>query len=151
MEEKLCRLFHQRQEVKKWESEVDDAQKALETTLEYKNLQYLKEAVQGAKAKIKEAEEFIKETTVKDFVRSGLEITKPYDCIQIKKFQVVHVLDERQAIEWAAENALQVLSLKKAPFNKIAKVLDLDFVQKTTEYRAQIASDLSMQEEYEDD
>ena len=149
MKEKLYRLFHQRQEVKKWESEVDDAQKVLETTLEYKNLQYLKEAVHGAKTKIEEAEEFIKETTVKDFIHFGLKNTKPYDGIQIKKFDVVHLLDERQAITWAATNAPQVLSLKQTPFNKIAKVLDLDFVQKTTEYRAQIASDLGMYEEGE--
>lgn len=123
----------------------------LEATPEYQNLQQLKEKGMEYLTKAGELSDSIKEDTVKEFISSGLENTKPYDGIQIKKFQVVHVLDDREAIEWAGTNAPQVLSLKKAPFNKIAKVLDLSFVEINTEYRAQIASDLSMYEDSEEE
>ena len=65
----------------------------------------------------------------------------------VKKFQVVRILDEREAKRWAGENAPGALSIKKTQFNKIAKALDsLNFLEIDTEWRAQIASDLSMYE-----
>jgi len=94
-----------------------------------------------------ELEQQIKHDAEVEFIRNHLENTKPYEGIQIKQFQVVRILDEREAIRWAGENAPGALSIKTAQFNKIAKALDgLEFVKIDKEYRAQIASDLSMYE-----
>ena len=56
------------------------------------------------------------------------------------------MLDEKQAKQWAAENAPGIVTLNKSKFNKVVKELELDFVVKDEEYKVQIASDLS---EYE--
>jgi len=44
---------------------------------------------------------------------------------------------------WASQNCPSALTLNKSAFGKAAKVLELPFVVKKTEMRAQIASDLS--------
>lgn len=145
----LYLLASERKTLARLKETASDLQEKLEQTQEYKALQDAQDNAKLMTTEVSRVEAEIKDSVEKEFVRTRLENTKPYDGIEIKKFGVVHILDERQAITWAATNAPQVLSLKQAPFNKIAKVLDLDFVQKTTEYRAQIASDLSMYDENE--
>ena len=151
MKDNLKELHTLRIATEMWKSTVEVAQNILEETSQYQRLQRAKESLSKCEAEANELADSIRHNAEVEFVMNHLENTKPYDGIQIKKFNVVHLLDERQAITWAATNAPQVLSLKKAPFNKIAKVLDLDFVKINDEYRAQIASDLSMYEDTKDD
>ena len=149
MKDNLRLLALQRRDLEVAKGVVAHYQEKLEQTDEYQQLQKSEEILDNIWDDVSKIEEVIRTLVYDQFISSGLENTKPYDGIQIKKFSVVHILDERGAIKWAATNAPQVLSLKKAPFNKIAKVLDLEFVESDNEYRAQIASDLSMYEDKE--
>ena len=143
----LKELAIARSQLAQLQSNLDNEQEALEQTDAYLAVQETEEAIKMMRGDVSRLEKGIKLEVEIEFVRTGLENKKPYDGIQIKKFQVVHILDEKEAIAWAGVNAPQVLSLRKAPFNKIAKVLDLSFVEIDTEYRAQIASDLSIYED----
>jgi len=145
----LEKIANRRKIISELEDALEVGWELVEATPDYKSWQKLKEKVDGFKEELRENESAFKEQAVKEYVQYGMENPKPIDGLQIKKFKIVHILDEETAKEWASENAPQVLSLKKAQFNKIAKVLDLDFVQINDEYRAQIASDLSMYEEKE--
>jgi hypothetical protein len=151
MKNKLLELHTLRLAIHLWKTSVETKQEMLEQTPEFQILKEAKESYMEAKVEADELADAIREDTVKEFHLSKDRNKNPYDGIQIKKFQVNHVIDEKAAKEWAATNAPQVLTIKVAPFNKIAGVLDLDFVQKTHKYRAQIASDLSMYEDTEDD
>ncbi len=122
-------------------------QTSLEQTSEYTHLQQLKDKIKALNVAINYQEDEIKEHEEKEFSLTGKKNTHPIEGVQIKKFSVVRILNEKKAIKWAGDNAPSVLSLKKAPFNKVAKALDgLKFVEIYSEYRAQIASDLSMYE-----
>ncbi len=151
IKEDLHFLAIRRKKLNKQKLAEKDLKERLESSPEYLALNALQRDMGYTKDDIGRVELQIKNNVTHEFIQTGLEITKPYDGIQIKKFQVVHVLDEKEAIAWAGVNAPQVLSLRKAPFNKIAKVLDLSFVEINTEYRAQIASELSMYEENENE
>jgi hypothetical protein len=128
-------------------AKVKDLEAELEQCDAYQKLQEAKENLKLKEAAIRGLEAGIKNRVETEFVRSGMENNNPYEGIKIKKFQVVRILDERAAKEWAGENAPGAVSIKKAQFNKIAKALDsLKFLEIDTEWRAQIATDLSMYE-----
>ena len=128
-------------------AEVKDLQTALEQSQEYQDLQARKTALNVLDAHVKGLEGGIKDRVETAFRLSADKNTKPHEGVQVKKFQVVRILDERAAKEWAGENAPGALSIKTSQFNKIAKALDaLDFLEIDTEWRAQIATDLSMYE-----
>jgi len=147
MEEKLMELAITRNKVNRVDQEVKDLETQLEESALGKLLNDTKVVLNMLKQYQAELEQQIKHDAEVEFVRNHLENTKPYEGIQIKQFQVVRILDEREAIRWAGENAPGALSIKTAQFNKIAKALDgLEFVKIDKEYRAQIASDLSMYE-----
>ncbi len=129
------------------DAEVYDAQKELEQSEPYLQLQERKEALKVLRARVDGLAGGIKDRVETEFNLSADKNTKPYDGIQIKKFQVVTIIDERKAKAWAGNNAPGTLSIKKAQFNKVAKALDsLEFVKIEDEYRVQIASNLSMYE-----
>jgi hypothetical protein len=151
MENNLRQLSINRKKVLSLKEMEKTFQKSLEQTPQYVNLQQLKDKIKALQTAIGYQEDEIKEQAVSEFRSSRDKNTKPYDGIQIKNFQVVRMLDDKAAKEWAATNAPNVLSIKKSPFNKIAKALDgLEFVEIHNEYRAQIASDLSMYEDNPD-
>jgi hypothetical protein len=126
---------------------VKDLEAEMEQSDAYHKLEEARNHLRLKEAAIRGLEEGIKDRVKTEFIQGGLEDTKPYEGIQVKKFQVVRILDERAAKEWAGENAPGALSIKTSQFNKIAKALDaLDFLEIDTEWRAQIASDLSMYE-----
>ena len=149
IKEDLHYLATKRNRLNKQKLAEKSIKEKLESSPEYLALNALQRDIGNTEDDIGRVVAQIKSNATHEFISSGLKNTKPYDGIQIKKFKVVHLLDERTAILWAATNAPQVLSLKKAAFNKIAKVLDLEFVEIDDEYRAQIASDLSMYEDKE--
>lgn len=127
-------------QVKDLETQLEESELGVKLQEAQKNLKMLSAAQAGL-------EKGLKTRIETEFVRNHLENTKPYEGVQIKQFQVVRILDEREAKRWAGENAPGALSIKTAQFNKIAKAIDgLNFVKIDKEYRAQIASDLSMYE-----
>jgi len=143
----LHELAISRTKVARIKAEVKDLETQLEESELGRTLAIAKENLKMVEAEQQTLEGGIKHQVEVEFIRNHLENTKPYEGIQIKQFQVVHILDEREAIRWAGENAPGALSIKTAQFNKIAKALDgLEFVKIDKEYRAQIASDLSMYE-----
>jgi len=68
---------------------------------------------------------------------------KPLPGATAKEYQVVEVTDEYAAKAWAAANAPSVLTLNKSKFGSAVKLLELPFIEKKTELRGQLASDLS--------
>lgn len=88
-----------------------------------------------------ELEKQIKEEAVELSRQTGFE-EKKFGVVNIKEFTVVNILDQKQAVVWAAANAPSCLTLTK-DFEKAAKALELPFVKVEKEYRAQIATDLS--------
>jgi len=92
--------------------------------------------------KVKEAEltKSIREHAVELSKATGYE-TRKFDKVEVKEFTVVSILDTKQAVQWAAQNAPSTLSLTKE-FDKVAKSLELPFVKVEKEYRGQIASNL---------
>jgi hypothetical protein len=151
MENKLKELAQQKIAIAEYKAKVKDAETTLQQYQPFIHLQNMKDHLKEIEKEMDSLVGQIKNEIEKEFVHTGLENTKPYEGIHIKKYQQVRILDEVEAKEWAAENAPQTLTLKKAPFNKIAKVLELDFVEVYSEWRATIASDLSMYEELEND
>jgi hypothetical protein len=146
-EDYLHELAISRTKVARFKAEVKDLEKELNESELGVKLQEAKDGLKIMEAAQNGLVAGIKERIEVEFVRTGLENTKPFEGVQIKKFQQVRILDEKMAKAWAATNAPNVLSIKKAPFNKIAKALDgLEFVETYNEWRAQIASDLSMYE-----
>jgi len=126
---------------------VKDLEAEWEQSDLYQKYQEAKSHLAIKEAAIRGLEEGIKQRALSEFIKGGLEETKPYDGVQVKKFQVVRILDERAAKAWAGENAPGSLSIRQSQFNKIAKALDsLNFIEIDTEWRVQIATDLSMYE-----
>ncbi len=144
----LKELNAKRNELLRMDAEVYDAQKELEKSEPFVALQARKAKLQILQARVDGMAGGIRDRVETEFRLSAEpRDTKPYDGIQLKKFTIVTITDEQAAKEWVAENAPGCIAIKKAPFNKVAKALgSLEFVDITTEYRAQIASDLSMYE-----
>jgi hypothetical protein len=151
MENNLRQLSINRKKVLSLKEMEKTFQKSLEQTPQYVNLQQLKDKIKALQTAIGYQEDEIKEQAVSEFRSSRDKNTKPYNGIQIKTFKVVRILDERKAKKWAGEHAPGTLSIKKSEMNKIAKALGtLEFVEIYPEWRAQIASDLSMYEDNPD-
>lgn len=96
------------------------------------------------RAEADELEKVIKEEAVELSRQTGFEERK-FGAVNIKEFTLVKILDQKQAVIWAAANAPSCLTLTK-DFEKAAKSLELPFVSVEKEYRAQIATDLSQVE-----
>ena len=132
-----------RNDIIKTKEDLVYAQELLEERIEYKEVLACKEELK-AYAEIQETlEENIRSDAVMLSAFTNYEDRKPVSCVEVKEFTIVNITDERIAKIWVAQNAPDALSIKKAPFNKIAKVMNLDFVDKSKEYRAQVSSNLS--------
>jgi hypothetical protein len=156
MKNKLAKLHKIRYAMECQQERLDERQAHLEKTVEYEELKHAKSIMTELSEKASELGIEIRKEILVDFnARMDLDDEpnkKPYDGIQIKEFQTLEVTDEKKAIQWAVDSGqFNLVSLAKSNFKKVAKVLDLEFVKKGKEYRAQIASDLSMYEEKEDE
>ena len=154
MKDNLKELHTLRIATEMWKSTVEVAQNILEETSHYQRLQKAKESLSKCEAEANALANQIRDESVSEYdwtLEENDAHRKKYDGIQIKEFKTIEVTDEKKAIKWAVESEqFNLVSLAKAQFNKVAKMLDLDFVKKDMEYRAQIASDLSMYENNED-
>lgn len=152
MEDKLKELANKRVALAEYKASVKDAEAELQQSRPFVHLQNMKDHLKGLQDEVDTLSGQIKHEAETEFVRTGLENDKPHEGIQIKKFQQVRILDERAAKEWAGTHAPNTLNFKKSAFNKVVKALgSLDFVEIYSEWRAQIASDLSMYEGEQDE
>ena len=148
MKDRLEVLHRTRNTIAEIDEKLTDALVHLEKTEEYQRVQQLKEWKKAVQEQSDSVADRIRNDVIREFNRSEDKNKKPYDGIQIKEFQTIEVTDEEEVIKWSIDSGqFALVSLVTSKFNKIAKVLDLPFVTKGTEYRAQIASDLSMYEE----
>lgn len=78
-----------------------------------------------------------------------LENKHPFPGIEVKHFETqIKVLDIKKALTWAVENMPSAVKLDVKTLEKGVKALELDFIEKSEEYKVQIASKL---DEYLDD
>jgi hypothetical protein len=153
MKDKLAELHKLRLADDMYEETKEIALRLLEETQQYKNLHAIKEKQLKCRDEMDTLADEIRKDVLANFDAENISPDvepnkKPYDGIQIKEFQTIEVTDEEEAIKWSIDSGqFALVSLVTSKFNKIAKVLDLPFVTKGTEYLAQIASDLSMYEE----
>ena len=147
----LKELAISRTKVARLKAEVKDLEKELEESELGARLSNARDSLKLLEVAQKGLINGIKIRVEEEFISSGLENTNPYDGVQVKKFQEVHILDEDAAKEWAAINVPNVVTLNKSNFDKVAKAVGgLKFVQIVDDYRAQIASDLSMYEKLDE-
>ena len=70
------------------------------------------------------------------------EVKHPWPGIDVKHFDIVKIIDEKKALAWAVQNMPSALKLNVSTLEKGVKALELDFIEKTDEYKVQIASNL---------
>ena len=99
------------------------------------------EFIKNTGSEIDMLEKEIKEESVLIF--DGVN-RNPFPGIQIKEFHPVSILNMVQAFQWASQNAPFTLKLDEIKFKKAVENLELIFIEKKTEYRGQIDSDLSV-------
>jgi len=144
----LRNLAYIRLQLERRKDDLDNAQAKLDATPEYAEVQELLAGINALKQQEENLKAYISADGLRLSELSNYEDRKPISGVQVKEFSTVEILDENKAKKWAGENAPDVLSISASKFNKVAKVLTLDFVKLGTEYKAQVASDLS---EYLDD
>jgi len=66
----------------------------------------------------------------------------PHPKVEIKIFTNVEVINQEKALKWAVDNDPSAVKLNANKLAKDAGKLELDFLKKTEEPRAQIASNL---------
>jgi len=143
IKDKLIDLANVRDTVEFQKERLKLAETALQLTSEYMNVNDIVNEINTLKHAQTNLEADIKTATLQLSEFSGYEDRKPVSGVQIKEFTVVEILDEKKAKIWASQNAPDTISLSKSKFDKVVKVLDLDFVRTGKEYRAQVDSDLS--------
>jgi len=141
MKDELIVLAQLRQKIEQLSTEKHDLELAIKATDTYRLSIEVTDKLQAAKREEESTMETIRALAVEKSKATGYEVRK-FDKVEVKAFTTLKILDEKRAIQWAAVNAPSTLSLKKE-FDKVAKSLELDFVEVSTEYRGQIASDLS--------
>lgn len=118
------------------------AKKKLEESELYKEYEKAQNAAKSTSNLVDSLKALIREQALREFEETGDKT--PVKGVQIKSFSIVSVTDDKTAKKWAAENAPLLLSLDLNKFRKAVENLDLPFVVKGVEHRAEIASDLSM-------
>lgn len=137
--DKLMHLAQKRAELEGQKEIVKRTQERLENSMLWKDLQLEIDIRKHLETETSELEALIKQEAVAAFDGNKHPLTG----IEIKSFSVVTITDQKSALKWIAENAPTCLKIDEGKFKKIADTLELPFVDKKDENRAQIASDLS--------
>jgi len=140
--EKLKQLAELRAKLDYANQEKESAKQIVEMTLEWSTYLGVSDAAKIIGNAIGYLEQEIKEDSVKAF--DGTK-KRPYDGIEIKAFTITKITDERVARDWAMKNYTPALKLDTKAIEKAGKegLTPDGLVIVETEYRAQIASDLS--------
>lgn len=143
IKDKLKELAHTRWLLGHRKQELSEAQEALEETPQFAEVTDLVNEINTYNQAEANLKADIGVASIRLSELSEYEDRKPVSGVQIKEFTTIEILDEKKAKVWAADNAPDTLTLSASKFNKVAKVLNLDFVEIGKEYKAQVASDLS--------
>lgn len=138
--DKLKELAGKRDVLERCKNDVLYWKQELEKTSEWIVFQKTLDLQKRFSIEMEELEKEIRDIAVQIFDGQN---KKPVHGIEIKEFSVIKVLDEKKALIWASQNAPSILKLDQTKFKKAVENLELDFVEKSVEYRGQIASDLS--------
>jgi len=120
---------------------IEANQDKLEKTELYQSIKKDKERLDEIKTFISETEEEIRLRALIASMEDDYQ-TRDFSGVKIKKFSVVKVLDETAAKQWAIEFMPEAVSLSKTKFDSGVRNLELNFIEKNIEYRAQIPSKL---------
>lgn len=94
---------------------------------------------------IKKLEDDIRQEALMISQTSNFEIRHPIDGVEIKKFLLITIKpnQEQTAKIWLAQNAPDLLTINNSKFTKAVENLQLPWIDKSDDYRGQIATDLS--------
>jgi len=120
---------------------IEANQAKLEKTELYQSIKQDKERLEEIKTLISETEEEIRLRALIASMEDDYQ-TRDFSGVKIKKFCTVKVLDETAAKQWAIEFMPEAVSLSKTKFDSGVRNLELNFIEKNIEYRAQIPSKL---------
>lgn len=128
-----------------WKIQYETAQQREEVYL--KSRTYLAYAEERANLKLIEGDiDALSQNirTLAEFIsfNTNYENRHPNPYVTVKEFDVVSIIDEPAAKAWASINAPEMLTLS-SKFAGVVKKLTLPFLNKKTEYHAQIDSDLT--------
>jgi hypothetical protein len=121
--------------------DIIDKQEELEQNEVYQSMLRDQERLSDIKKQIAETEDAIRETALHLSSKDDYE-TRDFSGVKVKKFNIVEVLDESEAKKWAIQFVPEAVSLSKTKFHSSVRNLNLPFIEKKTEYRAQIPSKL---------
>jgi hypothetical protein len=121
---------------------IDKTQEELEKTDLYKYQLEEKVRFQELTEQISDAEEAIREIAVALSSKDNYE-TREFNGVKVKQFNIINILDESKAKLWASQYMPEAVKLTISKFNSGVRNLELPFIQKEVEYRAQIPSNLS--------
>lgn len=140
LEELVKELAKVRNEQSKAQAKLYDVTARLHASFEWQWLQDAEKELKEA-TKVVEAAEFeVKYLALNDYDGQNKH---PQASVTIKEFDVVEY-DPDKAKEYALAHLPTALKLDKQEFEKVAKVIPLDFVKRSKEARAQIDKDLSV-------
>jgi hypothetical protein len=142
LSKELKELAELREQLYAAELHEHDCKVAYMLTDEYTKFEGARSESSLITTKILMAEQYIKEMAVNEF--DGVN-KKPNAGLEIKAFTIAKISDEKAARQWAMKNYTPALKLDTKAIEKAGKdgLTPDGLVTVETEYRAQIASDLS--------
>lgn len=140
MDKKIEYLAKCRQIEAEYQAGVAEAEAELRETRLWSWLEQRREYLAVAKVDVKDAEADVRKAALAVYTENG--DTAPHQTVRIKLFTVLEY-DDSEAHAYARQNFPHALKLDKRAFEKVAKVIEPDFVTITKQPRATIARDLS--------
>lgn len=123
-----------------WKQEVQESERLLQDTKEYRGLMVDKQGRAEAQARVDELTAQVRGEALEAYAVTGNK--RPWPGVQIKAYTRVE-FDEAEALEWCRERAPALLKLDVPRFKRAAPHVKGAPVTTTQEYRATLARDLS--------
>ena len=140
----LTQLARKRQEAIDLGIKADKIAEEIATSVIGLTLSETEARQKDAKAEVAQLEQTIKSQAYLEWLQlpDHAENKHPFPGIDVKRFEIVKVIDEKKALAWAVQNMPSALKLNTSTLEKGVKALELDFIEKGEEFRVQIASNL---------
>lgn len=141
LEELIRELARLRAEEENIKDAIDDLEMTIENTPLGRELAKRYRRLSEVRLAVDQADESVRAAALERFAEIGEK--KVHPAVSVVKSTVLSY-DTQEALNYAMKAGLsQVLSLKKREFEKVAKVLPLDFVETNTVHSVRIKRDLS--------
>jgi membrane-bound lytic murein transglycosylase MltF len=140
LEEKIAELKEARKKLEIAVTFTSEKKEMIEATDLWKEYTEVRASLTEAQVVVSVLEGEIKKIAVEEY-----DLTKnkrPHPSVEIKLFDDITITDEKAALKWAVENDPSALKLDAKKLAKDAGSLELDFLDKKKEPRAQIATKL---------